>query len=276
VTGYDITALLVGSEGTLAVLGDLTLRLVPMPPHVMTLLILFDDVHRSGQCVQQIIAQGIVPRCIELLDAATLSAVRAAGNPIDARANAMLLLELDGHEADVERDAQRIADIGAELSVIDLLAAQDASQRDRLWAARREMSPAVRRLSKFKLSEDVVVPRQSIGELLTRVEASTQRLNVRSLTYGHAGDGNLHVNFLWDDEAEVARVEQAIEQLFRDVIALRGTLSGEHGIGVLKAPYLHFEQNQDLISLQRELKAVFDPKGLLNPGKIFSTHHGAC
>lgn len=276
VTGYDVAGLLTGSEGTLGLVGDVTLRLVPKPESVMTLLVLFKDVHHCGQCVEQIVGQGLVPRCIELLDEGTLAAVRAAGNPIDPRANAMLLMELDGSESEVERDAERISDICDKLDVLDLLAAQDASQRDRLWAARREMSPAVKRMAKHKLSEDIVVPRQKIGELLERVARSVERLNVQSVTYGHAGDGNLHVNFLWNEEDEVPRVEQAIEQLFRDTVELGGTLSGEHGIGVLKAPYLHFEQTDDLIGLQKQMKSVFDPKGLLNPGKIFGPGHGAC
>ncbi|MEN9581228.1 MAG: hypothetical protein RJA70_4237, partial [Pseudomonadota bacterium] len=276
VTGYDVTSLIVGSEGTLALIGDITLRLIPKPPKVMTLLALFKDVFVSGACVEKIIAAGVIPRCIELMDATTLQAIRDAGNPIHSDAHAMLLMDLDGDETSVERDASRISDICDEIGVVELLAAQDASQRDRLWAARREMSPAVRRMSKFKLSEDVVVPRRQIGELLRRVSSTTERLNVRSLTYGHAGDGNLHVNYLWNDESELPLVSQAIEQLFRDVVELRGTLSGEHGIGVLKAPYLHFEQNADLIGLQKSLKQVFDPKGLLNPGKIFSDGHTVC
>ncbi len=276
VTGYDVTGLLVGSEGTLGLIGDITLRLVPKPETAMTLLVLFNDLQQCGRCVERTVAEGVVPSCIELLDAGTLQAVRAAGNPIDDRAHAMLLMDLDGDEASVERDAQRIADICDELQVLDVLAAQDKSQRDRLWAARREMSPAVKRMAKHKLSEDIVVPRQLIGELLARVARTVEKLNVRSVTYGHAGDGNLHVNYLWDDDEEVPRVEQAIEQLFRDTVELGGTLTGEHGIGVLKAPYLHFEQNDDLIRLQKQLKQVFDPKGLLNPGKIFSPNHGPC
>src|SRR5690606_34867354 len=144
---------------------------------------------------------------------------------------------------------------------LELLVAQDAAQRDRLWAARREMSGAVRRMARHKLSEDVVVPRQSIGELLLRVERTAEEQRLRTVTYGHAGDGNLHVNYLWDEEDEVPRVERAIDQLFRDVVELSGTLSGEHGIGTMKAPYLHYEQSEALIALQRRVKAVFDPRG---------------
>ncbi len=278
VAGYDVTSLLVGSEGTLALFGDITLRLVPKPEQIITLLGLFDGVQSACSCVANLIAAGIVPRCVELLDSGTLGAVRAAGNPIDERAQAMLLIELDGEGDQVEQAALRVHDHCEAAGAIDVLAAQDPAQRDRLWAARREMSPAVRRMAKNKLSEDVVVPRQRVVELLERNRRTTEDLAVRSVTYGHAGDGNFHVNFLWDEPDEVAAVSRAIEQLFIDVVQLGGTLSGEHGIGVLKAPYLHLEQSSELITLQKDIKRVFDPQGLLNPGKIFApgAGHGAC
>ena len=277
VTGYDITGLLVGSEGTLAVFGDITLRLIPKPPCVMTLLALFSDLSHAARAVAAITGAGLVPRCIELLDAGTLQAIRDAGNPIDERAGALLLMEVDGEEPECERQATRIADECASVPALDLLVAQDAAQRARLWSARREMSPAVRRLARQRLSEDVVVPRQRISELFERVARTGEREKVRSVTYGHAGDGNFHVNFLWNDPSERPAVGRAIEQLFRDVVQLGGTLTGEHGIGVLKAPYLPLEQSEQLIALQRDLKRVFDPQGLLNPGKIFpSPGHKAC
>ncbi|MBM4362435.1 MAG: FAD-linked oxidase, partial [Deltaproteobacteria bacterium] len=142
---------------------------------------------------------------------------------------------------------------------------------------RRDMSYAVRRLSRHKVSEDVVVPRRALPELLDRVARASAEAGIRSLTYGHAGDGNLHVNYLWDEPGERGSVERVVEQLFRDVISLGGTLSGEHGIGVLKAPYLPLEQSPELISLQRDVKRTFDPAGLLNPGKIFPAGgHRAC
>ncbi len=277
VTGYDVTGLLVGSEGTLAVFGDVTLKLIPKPEQVMTLMALFPDLTAAGAMVSAVTGAGLVPRCLELLDAGTLAAMRAAGNAIDQRAGAMLLIEVDGDEHACEAQSERIAGACEDVSALDLLVAQDAAQRDRLWAARREMSLAIRRLAKNKLSEDVVVPRQQIGELLERVARTSERTGIRSLTYGHAGDGNLHVNFLWNDESELPAVDASIEELFHNVIALRGTLSGEHGIGVLKAPYLPLEQSSELITLQRDLKRVFDPRGLLNPGKIFpSGGHRAC
>ena len=277
VTGYDVTALLVGSEGTLGVFTEITLRLVPNPPEVVTLLALFTDVHAAAAAVGRVLAQGIVPRCLELLDSRTLDAVRGQVS-IDPRAGAMLLSEVDGDARTVEADALRLGEAlsGGE-GVIDVMAAQDAAQRARLWAARRALSPATRKLARHKLSEDVVVPRSKVPDLLVRVDRIGEETQTRYLTYGHAGDGNLHVNFLWDDESERPRVNRSIELLMRATIELGGTLSGEHGIGVTKAAYLPLEQSSDLIDLQRDLKRVFDPKELLNPGKIFPTGgHRAC
>lgn len=277
VTGYDVAGLVVGSEGTLGVIGDITLQLVSKPAEVMTLLALFNDVHHAGECVSRLIEKGVRPRCIELLDEPTLDAVRAAGNPIDARAKALLLIEIDGEPHALEHDASLIEGVCSDVKAQELLVAQDGAQRARLWAARRDMSYAIRKLTRHKLSEDVVVPRKHIGALLEHVARVSERTGIRSLTYGHAGDGNLHCNYLWNEPDEIPRVEQSIEQLFHKVVELGGTLSGEHGIGVLKAPYLPLEQPEPLIALQRRLKHAFDPQGILNPGKIFPTvRHGAC
>jgi glycolate oxidase len=276
VTGYDVTALLVGSEGTLAVFTEATLRLVPKPPAVATLLALFTDVRAAATAVGAIVAAGVVPRCLEMLDAATLGAVRAAGVAVDTRAGAMLLVEVDGEA--VDRALERVGEAAAaQEGSVDVVVAQDAGQRDRLWAARRMLSKATRKLARHKLSEDVVVPRTRIAELLARTDAIGQETGVRHLAYGHAGDGNLHVNFLWDDDAERPAVDRAIGLLMRATVDLGGTLSGEHGIGVSKAQYLPLEQSEDLIALQRDIKRAFDPKDLLNPGKIFPPPgHRAC
>jgi glycolate oxidase len=155
--------------------------------------------------------------------------------------------------------------------------AQDGTQRDRLWAARRSLSRATRKLARHKLSEDVVVPRSRVVDLLDRTADICADTRVRHLAYGHAGDGNMHVNFLWDDESERPAVDRSIDRIMRYVIELGGTLTGEHGIGVSKAAYLPLEQSQELIALQQDIKRVFDPRGLLNPGKIFpSPGHAAC
>jgi glycolate oxidase len=276
VTGYDITSLLVGSEGTLAVFTEATLRLVPKPPSVDTALALFTDVRAAASAVGAIVAAGVVPRCLEMLDAATLDAVRAAGVAVDPRAGAMLLIEVDGESS--QTTLLRAGEVATGCAgCLDVVVAQDAQQRDRLWAARRMLSRATRRLARHKLSEDVVVPRTKMVDLLARADEIGEATGVRHLAYGHAGDGNLHVNFLWNDDAERPAVQRAILLLMRATIDLGGTLSGEHGIGVTKAPYLPFEQSDTLIALQRDVKRAFDPQGLLNPGKIFpSGGHRAC
>ena len=277
VTGYDVTALLVGSEGTLAVTTEATLRLLPKPPAVATLLALFEGVAGAGRAVEAIVAAGLVPRCLELLDAATLQAVRDRGLGVDARAGAMLILEVDGEPAVCEAAMERVGGVCAEAGAIDVLAAQDPAQRDRLWEARRQMSVATRAMARFKISEDVVVPRTRVVDLLTEIDAIRARTGIRMLTYGHAGDGNLHVNYLWDDPEEAPQVERGLSELFRAVVGMRGSLSGEHGIGSTKAEHLGLEQGDALIALQRRLKAAFDPRGLLNPHKIFPRKgHGAC
>jgi glycolate oxidase len=211
-----------------------------------------------------------------MLDEATLDAVRAAGLAIDTRAGAMLLIEVDGDCA--EADLLRVGEVAtAAAGCIDVLVAQDPSQRARLWAARRMLSKATRKLARHKQSEDVVVPRSRIAALLGRTDDIGEKTGVRHLTYGHAGDGNLHVNFLWDDDSERPAVDRAIGMLMRATIELGGTLSGEHGIGISKAQYLPLEQSADLIALQRDVKRAFDPKTLLNPGKIFASGaHGGC
>jgi len=278
VTGYDVTALLVGSEGTLGVFTEATLRLVPKPPEVATILALFSGVHACGEAVSAIVAAGLVPRCLELMDKGTLEAVRASGVAVDPRAQAMLLIEMDGEGVSLEPQIERLGDVvSGSAGLVDLLVAQDAAQRGRLWEARRALSPATRKLAKYKLSEDVVVPRSRVPELLVRVDAIGVATGVRHLTYCHAGDGNLHVNFLWNEISERPAVDRAIEMLMRATVEMRGTLSGEHGIGLTKAAYLPIEQSPELIEVQRDLKRVFDPKDLLNPGKIFPARgHAAC
>jgi glycolate oxidase len=280
VTGYDVTALLVGSEGTLGVFTEITLRLVPKPTDIATVLALYPDVGSAADAVSRVVSAGLVPRCLELMDGPTLGAIRAQGVAIDPRASALLLVEIDGAgnaPGVLDAELERLGDaLGAGGRAIDVVAAQDAAQRARLWDARRSLSPATRKLARFKLSEDVVVPRSRLVDLLSAVDRIGESTGVRHLSYGHAGDGNLHVNFLWDDESERPAVDRAIDALMRETVALGGTLSGEHGIGVLKAAYLPLEQSADLIGVQQDLKRVFDPRGLLNPGKIFPTGHGSC
>lgn len=277
VTGYDLAALMVGSEGTLGVIGDITLKLIPKPPMVLALMAMFRGVQEAAAAVTTIGEAGVMPRCVEMLDPLTLGAMRAAGHAFPSAANALLFIELDGDDADCLRQAERTVDACHRAGAVDVLVAKDAEQRERLWKTRREMSHVIKTLSRHKLSEDIVVPRSRMAELLDRIERFTQQERVRWLAYGHAGDGNLHVNYLWDEPEERPAVDRAVAQLFRDTVSLDGTLSGEHGIGLTKAPYLELEQSSELIALQRSIKSQFDPQGLLNPGKIFApAGHRAC
>jgi glycolate oxidase len=259
VTGYDVTALLVGSEGTPPC--SATSRcLIPAARGISA-----DDAFVSVR--EAALVQASLPLASPLHRDARwrdAGAMRSAGNPIDPRAGAMLLMDVDGDERQCELQSERIAD--ACHAAFEVLVAQDAAQRERLWSARREMSLAVRRLARFKLAEDIVVPRQRIPDLLDRVARSSEQLAVRTLTYGHAGDGNLHVNFLWDDAEELPRVEKAIEQLFRDTIALSGTLSGEHAWSA-QALYRR-RAVAELIALERHQARVRSAR-IAQPGKIF-------
>ncbi len=277
VTGYDLTSLLVGSEGTLAAFGPILLRVIPKPERVMTLLATFPSMASASNAVGGILATRCVPRCLEFLDPKTLEVMRAAGHGFRADASALLLIEVDGPEMVVERSAEVVGNACDAAGALEVSVAASDAARKKLWESRKSMSYAVRARARHKVSEDVVVPRRSLGALLETVVELGRRHAIDALSYGHAGDGNLHVNFLWNDDDDVPRVEAAIVELFRKTIELGGTLSGEHGIGLVKAPYLTLEQSNALIDLGRRVKDSFDPKNLLNPGKIFaSPRHSSC
>lgn len=280
VTGYDTVGLLTGSEGTLAVFTEVTVRLVARPTAVRGVLAVFADAVAAGRAVAAVLASGARPRCLELLDAICCDVMRADDPAVlPSGAGAALVIEVDGFDdAGVAREAERVGACCVAAGAVSAHEAVDAAERAALWAVRRVMSRALRRRAAHKLSEDVVVPRSEVATLIARVQEIAAEERVVMPTYGHAGDGNLHVNLLWDHDDERPAVQRAIERLFRATLDLRGTLSGEHGIGVLKAPYLGWEQGEALIALQRRVKDAFDPRGLLNPGKIFgpATGHRAC
>jgi glycolate oxidase len=281
VTGYDLTSLIVGSEGTLGVITEITFKLLPKPEGVATLLALLPDLPAAGRAVGSVLRLGVLPRCLELLDDITLDLVRKqAALPFDERARALLLVELDGPQVALERLVELCGNALTEAGALEVLAARHSGERERLWAARRELSHALRKVAKHKIAEDVVVPRSRIPDLIDRCRRISDRSGILMPAYGHAGDGNIHVNFLWNDDSERPQVDAAVDAMFRETIALGGTLSGEHGIGIVKAPYLPLEQSPELIALQERVKALFDPQGILNPGKIFPDQvrrfHGAC
>ncbi|MFW5926239.1 MAG: FAD-binding oxidoreductase [Myxococcota bacterium] len=282
VTGYDLTSLVVGSEGTLAVVTEATVKLVPAPESVVTMLVFVPDMPAAGRAVGAALSAHILPRCVELLDPPALEIIKPlAGVPVPPNARAMLLVELDGPASVLEDQLERCGEAMLGAGAVEVLVAKDGTERERLWTARRDLSHALRRTANHKLSEDVVVPRTRIPALLDRCARLADEHGIRMPTYGHAGDGNLHVNFLWDDPDRRPAVDRAIRGLFEAVIELGGTLTGEHGLGVLKAPYLPLEQTDAVIALQERIKHTFDPKGTLNPGKLLPRHtaryfHGAC
>ena len=277
VTGYDLTALMVGSEGTLGLVTRATLQLIPKPQAIRTMAVHLDDQTQMAAAVSVCLRERITPRCVEVMDGTTLGLLRTAGVPVPIGSMAMLIVEVDGEEAQADAELERLGNALVEAGALEILVAKHGTDRERLWSARRNMSRALRTLAKHKLSEDVVVPRSKLASLLGHIRQISETRQIRMPAYGHAGDGNLHVNLLWDTPDEEPRVHEAIGDLFRAVVELDGTLSGEHGIGALKAPYLSLEQSEPVIQVQRDLKATLDPAGVLNPGKIFPRlGHGSC
>jgi len=268
VAGYDLTGLLVGSEGTLGVFTSLTLRLLRKPPSLATLLVRFADEVAAGRAVARIVAGGLVPRVLEFMEGVAVETVRLAGAPVPEGTGALLLAEIDGPgDEAVERDALELAERCEAEGALEVLMARHGGDRDRLWAARRTLSDAIKERARFKLAEDIAVPRAAAPRLLEELRRIGERRRVTVASYGHAGDGNYHVNVLWDDEE--IDPWPAISDIFDATLALGGTISGEHGIGLAKIDYLPRELDPTALALMRKLKAQFDPKGLLNPGKVF-------
>jgi glycolate oxidase len=268
VAGYDVTGLLVGSEGTLGVFTSLTLRLVRKPPSLATLLIRFADEVAAGRAVARIVAGGLVPRVLELMEGVAVETVRLAGAPVPDDTGALLLAEIDGaNDEIVERDAVELAERCEAEGAQEVLMARHGGDRDRLWAARRTLSDAIKERAQFKIAEDVVVPQSAAPRLFEELRRVGERHGVTVASYGHAGDGNYHVNVLWDDEE--LDPWPAISDVFDLTLALGGSITGEHGIGRAKIDYLPRELDPATLKLMRKLKAQFDPQGLLNPGKIF-------
>jgi glycolate oxidase len=273
VVGYDLTQLLVGSEGTLAIITRITLRLIPKPPARATLLAIFADVQSAVDAVTALIERRVVPSAVELVDAESLRAVRdELGQDLaPSTAGAMLIVEADGIQAAVDEEIEQVAQACRGVGATEVTLAADDEARERLWHARRLISPALRATGLLKINHDVVVPRGRIPQLFGVIDELRERYRLTIAAFGHAGDGNIHVNLMVDpaDAAERARAKEAERVLFERVVALEGSISGEHGIGFAKAPYLGIELSAGAIALMKRVKAAFDPNGILNPGKIF-------
>lgn len=277
VTGYNLAGLLVGSEGTLAVTTACTLRLVPKPAFAMTLLASFADEADACAAVHRCQTGGVVPTALEFADRLCVRVLLDAGGlavPVPDAARALLWIEVDGDAAGLDASIRRAAQHCRDAGALDVALAEDPDTRGRLWDVRRALSHTLRARWPRKVSEDVAVPLAQLPALASAARELGARHGLDVASFGHAGDGNLHVNILYDPDAGPdvgARVERAVADLFGVTIALGGTLSGEHGIGISKRPYLPLEQSAPLRALQQQLKRVWDPGNILNPGKLFPT-----
>jgi len=271
VVGYDLTRLFVGSEGTLGVITKIILKLIPLPEAKATLLALFNEVEEAAEAVSAIIAAKIVPSTIEFMDKASIKCSEQA-NPmgLPEGIGGLLLIEVDGDKESIRIQAEKIKKIVLEKKAIKCELTEDPKEADRLWQARRTLSQATYNLNPVKIAEDVVVPRSNIPRLIRALEEMEKKFNIPILSFGHAGDGNFHVSIMIKDNPEDrAKAEEAVKAIFEETLKLGGTLSGEHGIGTAKAPYIGMELSPEVIATMKGIKKLFDPKNILNPGKIF-------
>jgi glycolate oxidase len=275
VTGYDLIQLLIGSEGTLAVVTRIILRLLPLPKVRVDLLVPYDEFQAAAATVSDIIAHRVLPATIEFMERDSMLAVeRLLEREVPfSEAEAHLLIQLDGSsQAAVDEDLNLVGDLCLERGAQDVLVARDQRTRDRLWEARRLIIDALNNESPVNHMEDVVVPRAAISALLQGIKETAARHAVRIISFGHAGDGNVHLNVLKDnmEDADWGVVTQSVtEEIYRLTLSLGGMITGEHGIGVTRRRYLPMALEEEQIRLMRQIKAIFDPHELLNPGKIF-------
>ncbi len=271
VVGYDLTRLIVGSEGTLGVITKIFLKVLPLPEEMITLLCTFSRLSMAAQAIPKITASGIIPRTLEFMDHEAIRAVesyKSVGLPLNVEA--LLLIEVDGPHSSVSEEAEKIASICTSLNG-SVSVADDIFARQRLWEARRAVSPALYRISPTKINEDIVVPRGKIPEMIQILTDIAEKYNLKIVNFGHAGDGNIHVNIMTDknNKEEYQKATGAVKDIFEATLKLGGTISGEHGIGLTKARYVEMELSQVSIGLMKAIKTVFDPKGIINPGKMF-------
>lgn len=266
--GYDLTRLLVGSEGTLAIITEATLKLTPVTAAKRTLRATYADVESAAAAVARIMAQPATPCALEFLDGDSLVLARAHAGDAIPRAGALLLIEADGDDATLGEAVEAISRAARGSGLLDLSAAANMDEVAQLWAARKALSPALRTLSPKKINEDVVVPVGRIPELVSSMRSLSVKYDMPIVCFGHAGNGNIHVNLLPRDAHELARADDCLREVFDTVIRLDGTLSGEHGIGLAKRDFMALALDANALALMQRIKAGFDPDGILNPGKL--------
>jgi len=272
VTGYNLTQLFIGSEGTLGVITEILVKLVGKPRHVRTALAVYENIDDASRSVNAVLLAGVIPATLELIDETAIACIEEAmglGLPLDKEA--ILIIECDGNdEGNVLQEIDRVADICREYGASEVQVAKNEAQRDDLWRARRSVSPSLARKAPNKLGEDISVPRSEIPAAVRRIKEISRRYDLPIVVFGHAGDGNLHPNVLFDmrDPDQWARVQEAVREIFEMAVELGGTLSGEHGVGVLKRAFMESALGADSIDVQRRIKQALDPKGILCPGKV--------
>ncbi|HEY4582421.1 MAG TPA: FAD-linked oxidase C-terminal domain-containing protein [Lysobacter sp.] len=270
-TGYDLQRLLVGSEGTLALIVEATLRLTPKPTARRALRAIYRDVASAARGVARLMAQPVTPSMLEFMDTQAVRLARDVGGAdLPQDAGALLMIEADGEPHQLDAAVAALADAANGDGLVALDEAPDEAARGKLWAARKALSPALRTLAAGKINEDVVVPVSRIPDLVDGVQAIARAASLPIVCFGHAGNGNLHVNILYapDDASQCARADTALSQVFALTVSLDGTLSGEHGIGLAKRDFMPQAVTAPTLALMRQLKAAFDPAGILNPGKL--------
>ena len=272
VVGYDLTRLLVGSEGTLGVITRIWLKLLPLPAATATLKVSFRSMEEAAEAVTLIIASGTLPRCVEYLDEASIVCAQSiASLDLPEGCRSILLIEVDGSESEVVVSLDKVVGIVEGAGAMAVEKAGNAAEAKRLWMVRKKVSPALYLFGPDKINEDIVVPRSAIPAMVKKIENLKEVYGLPMVSFGHAGDGNIHFNVMIDkkDRAQALRAEAVIQDLFDYTLALGGTLSGEHGVGITKRPYIGKEIGKKELELMRGIKKLFDPKGILNPGKIF-------
>ncbi|GAB1612115.1 FAD-linked oxidase C-terminal domain-containing protein [Mammaliicoccus lentus] len=272
VTGYDLTKLLIGSEGTLGIITEATLRLIPKPLDTKTAMIIFDDLYTAGKSISKILTSGVRPSKMEILDHNALNKVEDyAGLDLPRDAAAILLIEVDGNPENLGDELDTIKKALKEIDVENVEIAESKEAEDKLWQVRKLVSPAVVESGYTKISEDATVPLSKIPEMFKKIDEIKTKYDLNIVVFGHAGDGNLHptINTNMRDENEVRKTEDAVEEIFNYAIELGGTLSGEHGIGVMKKAFIKKEMGEAGVRYQQMIKKALDPKNILNPGKIF-------
>lgn len=272
VVGYDLTKLFVGSEGTLGIVTGIILKLLPKPAAKKTMLVQFETIDGAAQSVAAIIGAKIIPTTLEFMDAATIDCIRDASNiPLPASCRAVLIIEVDGDQHVLDGQAERILQIIQPFGILDTRIAETDEESEEIWQVRRIVSPSLRKVNPDKFNEDIVVPRSKVPDMIRALEKIAEDYGVPIVNFGHAGDGNIHVNVMVDlkESGMEEKIEKVMDEVFSAAVKLRGSISGEHGIGTSKAKYLNMELDSSTIAYMKLIKKTLDPNNILNPGKIF-------